>query len=177
MGKGQRLKLARMLPFVQEVNEECESLATSILEDQDIPSREGATTLLLKRQEAFRARIPVREAHGAVVKLPSHRNAEQRELRAQIGSLQSALEKPLHRGALSLAAEESFHILDIREELALSKDTMLAAVTEGPWRLAIESSLEWKKQLLEDTTTKQIHQKKMPIINLKFIWGKYAQKR
>ena len=77
-GLGKRLKLSRMLPFVQEVNEECDQLAASILGDQDLSSREGTITLLQKRQEAFRARLPAQVAPGDIIKLLSHRNAEQR---------------------------------------------------------------------------------------------------
>ena len=36
-----------------------------------------------------------------------------------------------------MAAEESFHIMDLREELSLSKDVMLAAVKEGPWKQTV----------------------------------------
>ena len=96
------------------------------------PSREGAVTLPRKRQEAFRTRLTAHAVQGTVIKLPIHNNTDQRELRAHIGSLQKDLDKPMHRGALSLVVEESFHILDIREELALPKDAMLAAVKEVP---------------------------------------------
>ena len=56
-----------------------------------------------------------------------------------------------------LTAEESFHIMDIREEISFAKDMMLVEVNAGPWRQTVESHLVWKKQLLEDITTKQIH--------------------
>ena len=85
-----------------------------------------------------------------------HSNAEQRELIVHIGSLQKALDKPKQREALSLAEEESFHIMDIREELCLPNHMILAAVNEDPWIQTVESHLVWKKQLLEDITTKQI---------------------
>jgi hypothetical protein len=89
-------------------------------------------------------------------KLMAHRNAEQREAITHIVSLQKALDKPLHLGKLSLAAEESFHIMDLRTELLLSREEMLAAVRKGPWKRAVETLLSSKKQLLEDTTNKQI---------------------
>ena len=86
-------------------------------------------SLLKKSQVAFRAHLSSRTIQGAVIKLPSHCNA----------------------------SEENFHILDIREELALSKETMLTLVKEGPWKETIQRHIEWKKQLLEDLTTKQIN--------------------
>ena len=89
-------------------------------------------------------------------KLMAHRNAEQREAITHIVSLQKALDKPLHLGHLSLAAEESFHIMDLRTELLLSREEMLAAVRKGPWKRAVESLLASKKQFLEDTINKQI---------------------
>jgi len=65
-------------------------------------------------------------------KLMSHRNASQREPITHIVSLQKALDKPLHLGKLSLASEESFHIMDLRTELFLSREEMLASVKKGP---------------------------------------------
>ena len=62
------------------------------------------------------------------------------------------------RDKLSLAARESFHIMDISEELPLPEDLMLETVRVGPWRQTVESHLMWKKQLLEDITTKQIRE-------------------
>ena len=74
-----------------------------------------------------------------------HNNAEQRELTLHIGSLQCALDKPTLLEKLSLTARESFHIMDISEELSIPEDLMLAAVKEGPWRQTVESHLKWKK--------------------------------
>ena len=76
----------------------------------------------------------------------AHRNAEQREAITHIVSLQKALDKPLHLGKLSLAAEESFHIMDLRTELLLSREEMLAAVIKGPWKRAAKTLLSTKKQ-------------------------------
>ncbi len=53
---------------------------------------------------------------NAVLKLPLHHNAKQRELTLHIGSLQCALDKPTLPDKLSLAVRESFHIMDIGEE-------------------------------------------------------------
>jgi hypothetical protein len=89
-------------------------------------------------------------------KLMAHRNTEQREAITHIVSLQKALDKPLHLGKLPLAAEESFHIMDLRTELLLSREEMLTAVKKGPWKRGVESLLVSKKQFLEDTTNKQI---------------------
>jgi hypothetical protein len=85
-----------------------------------------------------------------------HHNSEQRELTLHIGSLQYALDKPTLLDKLSLVVRESFHIMDISEELPLSEDLMLEEVRVGPWSQTVESHLTWKKQLLEDITTKQI---------------------
>jgi len=46
--------------------------------------------------------------------------------------------------------------MDIGEEQPLPEDLMLKAVKVGPWRHTVESHLMWKKQLLEDITTKQL---------------------
>ena len=86
----------------------------------------------------------------------THRKTEQRETITHIVSLQKALDKPLHLGNLSLAAEESFHIMDLRTELLLSREEILVAVKKGPWKRAVETLLSRKKQFLEDTTYKQI---------------------
>ena len=107
-------------------------------------------------QEAFRKRLKVPSTKNAVVKLPMHHNAEQRELTLHIGSLQCALDKPTLSEKLSLAARESFHIMDIGEDPPIPEDLMLKAVRTGPWRQAVESHLAWKKQVLEDITTKQL---------------------
>ena len=56
-----------------------------------------------------------------------------------------------------MTTEESFHILDLPEELSLSKDVMIAAVKEDPWKAdGVETLLVWKKHLLEDMTNKQV---------------------
>jgi len=55
-----------------------------------------------------------------------------------------------------LAARESFHILDLGGDRPIPEDLMLEAVKAGPWRQTIESCLAWKKQVLEDITTKQL---------------------
>ena len=89
-----------MLPFIKEVDEEYAPLASEILEDLTLSRREGA--ILRKRQEAFCARLPAHTVQGAVIKLPSHSNADQRELRVHIDALQRALDKPMHPGCLSL---------------------------------------------------------------------------
>ena len=145
-----------MLPVVRDVNEECAPMAEGILADPDVSSRQGAVSLLTSRQEAFRKRLKVQSTKNAVLKLPLHHNAEQRELTLHIGSLQCALDKPTLPDKLSLAARESFHTMDIGEEPSLPEDLMLEAVRTGPWRQTVESHLTWKKQLLEDITTKQI---------------------
>ena len=153
---GKRFKIAEMLPVVRDVNEECTPMAEGILADPDVSSRQGAVSLLTARQEAFRKRLKVQSTKNAVLKLPLHHNAEQRELTLHIGSLQCALDKPTLPDKLSLAARESFHIRDIGEEPPLPEDLMLEAVRAGPWRQTVESHLTWKKQLLEDITTKQL---------------------
>jgi hypothetical protein len=89
-------------------------------------------------------------------KLLAHRNAEQREAITHIVSLQKVLDKPIHRNTLVLTAEESFHIMDLRAELLLSHDEMLAVMQGRTWRRTVETLLSSKKQFLEDTTNKQI---------------------
>ncbi len=93
---------------------------------------------------------------NTVLKLPLHHNTEQRALTLHIGSLQCALDKPTLPDKLSLEARESFHIIDIGEEPPLPEDLMLEAFRTGPCRQTVESHLTWKKQLLEDITTKQL---------------------
>jgi hypothetical protein len=154
--KGKRFKIAQMLPVVEEVNDECAPVAESILQDLNAPTRQGVLSLLAARQEAFRKRLKVSSPKNAVLKLPMHRNAEQRELIMHIGSLQYALDKPTFQDRISLAARESFHIMDVSEELPLPDDLMLETVKGDLWRQTVESHLSWKKQLLEDITTKQI---------------------
>jgi hypothetical protein len=113
-------------------------------------------SLLAARQEAFRKRLKAPSPKNAVLKLPMHRNAEQRELITHIGSLQYALDKPTLQNRISLAARESFHIMDVSEELPIPDDLMFETVKGDLWRQTVESHLSWKKQLLEDITTKQI---------------------
>ncbi len=86
----------------------------------------------------------------------AHRNTEQREAITHIVSLQKALDKPLHLGKLSLTAEESFHIMDLRTELFLSREEMFATVKKGPWKRAVETLLSSKRQFLEDMTNKLV---------------------
>ncbi len=100
--------------------------------------------------------MKVQSTKNSVLKLPMHHNDEQRELTLHIGSLQCALDKPTLPDTLSLTARESFHIMDIGEETPLPEDLTLEAVRTGPWRQTVESHLTWKKQLLEDITTKQL---------------------
>ena len=149
-----------MLKVVKEVNDECAPIAESILADPDASSRQGVVSLLKARQEAFHKRLKVPSAKNAVVKLPMHHNAEQRELILHIGSLQCALDKPTLSEKPSLAARESFHIMDIGEDRPIPEDLMLEAVKTGPWRQTVESCLSWKKQVLEDITTKQLRANK-----------------
>ena len=76
-----------MLKVVKEVNDECAPITESILADPDASSKQGVVSLLKARQEAFRKRLKVPSTKNAVVKLPMHHNAEQRELILHIGSL------------------------------------------------------------------------------------------
>ena len=46
--------------------------------------------------------------------------------------------------------------MDLRTELLLSREEMLATVKKGPWKRAVETLLSSKKQFLEDTTNKQV---------------------
>jgi hypothetical protein len=55
-----------------------------------------------------------------------------------------------------MAARESFHIMDIGEDRPIPEDLLLEAVKTGPGRQTVESCLTWKKQVLEDITTKQL---------------------
>ena len=90
------------------------------------------------------------------VKLLAHRNADQKETIAHIVSLQKASDKPLHLDKLSFESEESFHIMDLRSELFMSHDEMLAAVKGGSWKRTVETFLSRKKQFLEDRFNRQI---------------------
>ena len=121
-----------MLQVVKEVNEECAPIAEGILADPDVSSKQGAVSLLTARQEAFRKRLKEQSTKNAVLKLPMHHNAEQRELTLHIGSLQCALDKPTLSEKLSLVVRESFHIMDIGEEPPVPEDLMLEAVRAGP---------------------------------------------
>jgi hypothetical protein len=76
-----------MLPVVAEVNDECAPVAESIIQDLHAPTGQGVLSLLAARQEAFRKRLKAPSPKNAVLKLPRHRNAEQRELITHIGSL------------------------------------------------------------------------------------------
>ena len=46
--------------------------------------------------------------------------------------------------------------MDLRSELLLSHEEILASVKVGPWKRAVDTLLSVKKQFLEDTTNKQI---------------------
>jgi hypothetical protein len=153
---GKRFKIAQMLKVVKEVNDEYAPMAEDILADPDASSKQGVISLLKARQETFRKRLKVPPTKNAVLKLPIHHNAGQRELTLHIGSLQCALDKPILSEKLSLSARESFHIMDIGEELPIPEDLILEAVRTGPWWQTVESHLSWKKQVLEDITTKQL---------------------
>ncbi len=52
----------------------------------------------------------------------------------------------MQRNTLGLAAEESFHIMDLKVELLLSQDEMLVVVQGGSWKRAVETLLSSKKQ-------------------------------
>jgi hypothetical protein len=145
-----------MLKVVKEVNEECAPISAGILADPDVSSNQGAVSLLKARQEVFRKRLKVQSTKNAVLKLPMHHNAEQRELTLHIVSLQCALDKSSLSEKLSLTTRENFHIMDVGEEPPVPEELMLEAVRVGPWRQTVESHLMWKKQLLEDITTKQL---------------------
>ena len=151
------LKLEQMLQVRSVVDETCTPLALKFLDPQNqLSSSDSVHRLLETRRSLFATLAPKRHQGMSKGKLMAHRNAEQREAITHIVSLQKALDKPLHLGNLSLAAEESFHIMDLRTELLLSREEMLAAVKKGPWKRAVESLLVSKKQFLEDTTNKQI---------------------
>jgi len=121
-----------MLKVVKEVNDECVPIAEDILTDPNASSKQGVVSLLKARQEAFRKRLKVPSTKNAVLKLPMHHNTEQRELTLHIGSLQCVLDKPTISGKLSLTARESFHMMDIGEDLPIPEDLMLEAVKTGP---------------------------------------------
>ncbi len=121
-----------MLKVAKEVNDECAPIAERILADPDVSSKQGVVSILKARQEAFRKRLKAPSSKNAVLKLPMYHNAEQRELTLHIGSLQCALDKPTLSEKLSLAARETFHIMDIGEDLPIPEDLMLEAVKTGP---------------------------------------------
>ena len=151
-----KLKLEQMLPVRSAVDETCTPLALQLLDPQSQLSSSDSVHLLLEtRRSLFTSLIPTRPQGRTKGKLMAHRNAEQREAIMHIVSLQKALDKPLHSGKLSLAAVESFHIMDLRTELLLSREEMLAAVKQGPWKRAVETLLASKKQFMEDSTNKQ----------------------
>ena len=146
-----------MLPLLSVVDETCTPLALQFLDPQNlISSSESVHQLLETRRSMFLKLSPKQQQEKSRCKLLAHRNAEQREAIAHIVSLQKALDEPQHFGKLSSAAEESFHFMDLRAELLLSREEMLAAVKEGPWKSAMETLLSSNKQFLEDTNNKQI---------------------
>jgi hypothetical protein len=150
-----------IIPHLETVNEICSPLAEQILSDHHkglISSSEGVASLLDTRMATLLQHQPARVSRGAKIKLQAHRNEEQRESKAQIVTLQKALDKPLHNKGLSLTAEASFAIMDLRDELMLSREIMQTVVRDrsSPWKRAVETLLTRKKQLLEDITKKQI---------------------
>ncbi len=146
-----------MLPVWSVVDEPCTPLALKFLDPQNLLSSSDSVHRLLEtRRSLFATLVPKRYQGMSTGKLMTHRNAEQREAITHIVSLQKALDKPLHLGNLSLAAEESFHIMDLRTELLLSREEMLTDVKKRPWKRDVETLLSSKKQFLEDTTNKQI---------------------
>jgi hypothetical protein len=156
-----RLKMEDIVPHLESVNEICSPLAEQILSDHQkglISSSEGVASLLDTRMTTLLQHQPPRVTRGAKIKLQAHRNEEQRESKAQIVTLQKALDKPLHNKGLSLAVEASFTIMDLRDDLILSREIMQKVVRDrsSPWKRAVETLLTRKKQLLEDFTKKQI---------------------
>jgi hypothetical protein len=130
IAQSDKLKLEQMLPVRSEVDETCTPLALQLLDSQNQLSSSDSVHLLLEtRRSLFTSLIPKRPQERTKGKLMTHRNAQQREAITHIVSLQKALDKPLHSGKLSLAAVESFYIMDLRTELLLSREEMLAAVT------------------------------------------------
>ncbi len=131
------LKLEQMLPVRSVVDETCTSLALQLLDPQNQLSSSDSVHLLLDtRRSLFATLIPKRHQGMSKVKLMTHRNAEQREDITHTVSLQKAL--------------------DLRTELLLSREEMLADVKKGSWKRAVETLLSRKKQFLEDMTNKQI---------------------
>ncbi len=111
-----RLKMEDIVPHLETVNEICSPLAEQILSDHQkglISSSEGVASLLDTRMATLLHHQPARVTRGTKVKLQAHRNEEQRESKAQIVTLQKALDKLLHNKGLSLAAEPSFPIMDL----------------------------------------------------------------
>jgi hypothetical protein len=156
-----RLKMEDIVPHLTSVNEICSPLAEQILADHQkgaITSGEGVALLLDTLMTTLLQHQPARVTQTTKVKLQAHRNEEQRESKAQIVTLQKALDKPLHNKCLSITAEASFTIMDLRDELMLSREMMQTVVRDrsSPWKRAVETLLTLKKQLLEDLTKKQI---------------------
>ena len=152
-----KLKLEQMLPLLSIVDETCTPLVLQILDPLNtISSSDSVQQLLETRRSLFLKLTPKKQREKPRSKLLAHRNAEQREAITHIVSLQKVLDKPIHRNTLVLTAEESFHIMDLRAELLLSHDEILADMQGGPWRRAVETLLSSKKKFLEDTNNKQI---------------------
>ena len=96
-----------IVPHLAVVNEICSPLAEQILLDHQkglISSNEGVALLLDTRMATLLQYQPARVTRRAKVKLQPHRNEEQQKSKAQIVTLQKALDKPLHNKGLSLAA-------------------------------------------------------------------------
>ena len=111
-----RLKMEDIIPHLPSVNEICTPLAEQILADHkkgDTSSSEGVALLLNTRMTTLLQHQPVRTTQRTKIKLLAHRNEEQRESKAQIVTLQKALDKTLHRANLSISAETSFTIMDL----------------------------------------------------------------
>ena len=144
-----------MLPLLSIVDETCTPLALQLEDPRNTASSsDNVQKLLGTHRSLFLKLTPKKQRGKPRAKLLAHRNAGQREAIDHIVSLQKALDKPMHQNTLALVAEESFHIMDLKAELLLSKDEMLAAVQGGPWKRAVETLLSSKKQFLEDTANR-----------------------
>jgi hypothetical protein len=128
-----KLRHRRLDIYLTVVNEICSPLAQQILEDHQkgyITSGEGVALLLDTPRTTLLQHQPVRVTQRTKIKLQAHRNEEQRESKAQIVTLQKALDNPLHNKCLSIAAEASFTIMDLQDELMLSREIMQTVVRD-----------------------------------------------
>jgi hypothetical protein len=127
-----KLKLEQMLLLLSIVDETCTSLVFQLQDPQNtVSSSDNVQKLLGTHRSLFLKLTPMKQRGNPRAKLLAHRNAGQREAIGHIVSLQKALDKPMYRNTLSLKTEESFHIMDLKAELLLSKDEMLTAVQGG----------------------------------------------